>query len=33
MGEWHLSPEGQHDSSLARSAWNHEKNGPVQRDD
>jgi hypothetical protein len=22
-------PEGQHDSSLARSAWNHEENGPV----
>ena len=22
-------PEGQHDSSQARSAWNHEENGPV----
>ena len=22
-------PEGQHDSSQARSAWNHEDNGPV----
>jgi hypothetical protein len=26
-------PEGQHDSSQARSAWNHEENGPSQRDD
>jgi hypothetical protein len=26
-------PEGQHDSSQARSAWNHEENTPSQRDD
>jgi hypothetical protein len=26
-------PEGHHDSSLARSAWNHEENSFVQRDD
>ena len=25
-------PEGQHDSSQARSAWNHEENSPSQRD-
>jgi hypothetical protein len=26
-------PEGQHDSSQARRAWNHEENSPSQRDD
>jgi hypothetical protein len=26
-------PEGQHDSSQARSAWNHQENSPSQRDD
>jgi hypothetical protein len=31
MGEWFLSPEGQHDRSLARSAWKSvpRKNRPV----
>jgi hypothetical protein len=29
MGEWFFVPEGQHDSSLARSAWNHEENSLV----
>jgi hypothetical protein len=26
-------PEGQHDRSQARSAWNHKENSPSQRDD
>ena len=29
MGEWLLSRRGLHDSSQARSAWNHEENSPV----
>jgi hypothetical protein len=28
----HFVPEGQADSSQARSAWSHEKNNPSQRD-
>jgi hypothetical protein len=28
-GRMAFVPEGQHDSSQARSAWNHEENSPV----
>jgi hypothetical protein len=33
MGERAFVPEGQHDSSQARSAWNQEENSPSQRDE
>src|SRR5271157_4770020 len=29
MGDWAFVPEGQHDSSQARSAWSHEENSLV----
>jgi hypothetical protein len=32
-GRMHFVPQGQHDSSQARSAWNHEENCPSERDD